>query len=870
MSVTFRYVVLREGIAQNNKNVHQLLDSKAAIVNSVNFNQRDAKGTTSMSMDDIITLHEDPSARMTDFSNAVNILYQKLDEEQVDSPVDVKHEIVFPADDSAPVKYSDGSPSGPSKGRSPNVCDDAGFSSEKGLDSEKKAELDGKYEFPADDPVHEPLEHSECSPSNSYIENEGEDAKSSFAEKGLDAEESEEKGENVTDEEDEKSPEHTGVDDDVEDTSYEEGSTIVNEVIHDSNSEVKDVCTKESLLEDLESVMTHVAELEKDGMDTPDATSVVCDQDDENTDEPTDISPSHSFDDLANSESLNTLNAGKFSVSFSSDVESPRERLLREFLKEAEATGCSLIGSDIDEDDATDNVCYAPSVPESEEFSDDSDSLPVDQSEYPKIRAKVMDDIEPQELPEEWCPDEKASLCSSPYSITELGSPIYLPPNATSLPPVGEGLGSFVQTKTGGYLRSMNPDLFTHAKSGGRLVMQVSSPVVIPAKLGSSLMDVLQQLASMGLEKLSIEAKKIMPLEEITGTTIQQMTWEAVPQFDASNRQTSSSPKQTKTNYSEYASLEELVPLAMNKIEELSIEGLRIQSGMSDEEAPSNITAQSIGEFSAFEGKRVGSPSSVGLEGIAGLQLLDLKDTKTNGNDGDELMGLSLTLDEWIRLDSGQIDEDQPSDRVSKLLDAHHGNSKDLNFRCGLLGNKFKVALMVQLRDPLRNYEPVGTPMLALIQVERTFLPPKPSIYAVVDESMESYDEDDLEQFSKDERTREDLIPEFKICEVHVAGFEAEPGKKKMWGNAAQQQSGSRWLVANGMGKGNIKNHVMRPKIVSKYPLPAMITSQPGDTLWSISARCCGSGAKWKELAALNPHIRNPNVILYNETVRLH
>ena len=113
---------------------------------------------------------------------------------------------------------------------------------------------------------------------------------------------------------------------------------------------------------------------------------------------------------------------------------------------------------------------------------------------------------------------------------------------------------------------------------------------------------------------------------------------------------------------SEYVSLEDLAPLAMDKIEALSIEGLRIQSGMVEEDAPSNISAQSIGEISALKGKGVNITGSLGLEGAAGLQLLDIKDVD---NDLDGLMGLSLTLDEWMRLESGEIgDKDQISERT--------------------------------------------------------------------------------------------------------------------------------------------------------------------------------------------------------------
>ncbi|CAB4288195.1 unnamed protein product [Prunus armeniaca] len=61
----------------------------------------------------------------------------------------------------------------------------------------------------------------------------------------------------------------------------------------------------------------------------------------------------------------------------------------------------------------------------------------------------------------------------------------------------------------------------------------------------------------------------------------------------------------------------------------------------------------------------------------------------------------------------------------------------------------------------------------------------------------------------------------------------------------------------------------MKSKAAPKSSAPATTKVQPGDTLWSISSRVHGTGEKWKELAALNPHIRNPNVIFPNEMIRL-
>jgi hypothetical protein len=333
-------------------------------------------------------------------------------------------------------------------------------------------------------------------------------------------------------------------------------------------------------------------------------------------------------------------------------------------------------------------------------------------------------------------------------------------------------------------------------------------------------------------------------------------------------------------NASEYVSLEDLAPLAMEKIEALSIEGLRIQSGMPEEAAPSNISAHPIGEISSLQGKCSENTLSLGLEGTAGLQLLDVKQS---GGDVDGLMGLSITLDEWMRLDSGVVDEEEQfSDRTSKILAAHHAKSMDLlaenqnadkksrrsGRRWGLLGNTFTVALMVQLRDPLRNYEPVGTPMLSLIQVERVFIPPKPKIYNTVSEkgnSEEYYEEPKAEQIldkvlvDEEQIKEEDSVPQFKVTEVHVAGFKSEPEKTKPWGNQTQQQSGSRWLLGAGMGKSN-KNPLLKSKAIAKPTKDA--AGQQGDTLWSISSRVHGPGTRWGELTGSK---RNPNILLQKD-----
>ncbi|XP_057428620.1 protein PLASTID MOVEMENT IMPAIRED 1-RELATED 1-like [Lotus japonicus] len=705
-------------------------------------------------------------------------------------------------------------------------------------------------------------------------------------------------------------------------------------VVGEFACEVNRSCTNE-LLQELESALNSVTELETVALESPD----IMEAKSEYT-----MRKSHSLDDVTESVATEFLSMlgmdhSPGGLSSESEPESPRELLLRQFEKEALNGGFPLFAFDMDDDNEADDGYDVPTESELWNFSEgiESSSLLQDlpkehlvesQDMKSKQKAQMLEDLETEALMREWGLNEKDFYHSPPKDYAGFGSPIHLPPEEPpTLPPLAEGLGPFLQTKDRGYLRSMNPSLFSNTKNDGNLIMQVSNPVVVPAEMGSGITEVLQCLASVGIEKLSMQAKELMPLEDITGKTMHQIAWEAMPSLEGAERQcnlqhdstaghdttpvrrdlkgTPSGPKSAKSSSSsvanqtgsEFVSLEDLAPLAMDKIEALSIEGLRIQSGMSEEDAPSNIVAQSIGDLSALQGKGIDTSGSLGLEGAAGLQLLNVKDS-TDGVDGsvDGIMSLSLTLDEWMRLDSGEIDDvDNISEHTSKLLAAHHANSFDFmrgiskgerrrgkGRKCGLLGNNFTVALMVQLRDPLRNYEPVGTPMLALIQVERVFVPPKQKIFSYVSEVRNNNDNDDdeseivakveMKDTKKEEKSSEEEgIPQFKITEVHVAGLKNEPHKKKLWGTSSQQQSGSRWLVANGMGKGkgNNKLPLMKSKAASKSSAPVTTKVQPGETLWSISSRILGSGAKWKELAALNPHIRNPNVIIPNDTIRL-
>lgn len=951
MNVSFGYTVIGDNSSGhgNKYSVPEMLSSKqnnlSLVKSGTKFGQVDGRGAmrradslpsiskqqlhaVSQSVEDVKDLHEVLPVARSELASSVDVLYKKLEEENLDKSVDQKTEFDGFTEHVEPVKLHAYPVADSDKGNVDYGCEESDFSV-----IEQGVELSSTELVKSEEAI---IETSEESPVVTHDDVEIDTGvqvdKSSVVRCGdieIDT------GVRVDVKEETKFCSQ-----DEKDSSHEEKL-----VVRDLISEEDNVCTKESLLKELESALNSISDLEAAALESP--------EENENYEESkfgyksSTIGKSLSLDDLTETVANDFLDMlglerSPSGLSSESEPESPRERLLRQFEKEALAGGGSLFGFDLHSDQAESSYSDATEMgwgnpTEDLEFSSiiqaaEEEHLIATQAERGKTKAKMLEDLETEALMHEWGLNERAFQHSPPKSSAGFGSPIDLPPEQPlELPPLGEGLGPFLQTKNGGFMRSMNPGLFQNAKNGGNLVMQVSSPVVVPAEMGSGIMEILQGLASVGIEKLSMQAKKLMPLEEITGKTMQQIAWEASPALEGTQSENflqhesvvgqdnfggqpsvkarSSGPKARKNSSrsvgnemgSEYVSLEDLAPLAMDKIEALSIEGLRIQSGMSDEDAPSNISAKSIGEISALHGKGADLSGSLGMEGSGGLQLMDIKESSDDDVDG--LMGLSLTLDEWMRLDSGEIDDEgQISERTSKILAAHHAHSLDFirggtkgdrrkgkgsGRKCGLLGNNFTVALMVQLRDPMRDYEPVGAPMLSLIQVERVFIPPKPKIYSTVSELRRYTEEDDdeseqvakkdVKEETKEEKAPEEQgIPQYRITDVHVAGLKTEPGKKKLWGTQTQQQSGSRWLLANGMGKTN-KNPFLKSKTASKSSsaqpstttTPAATKVQPGETLWSISSRVHGSGAKWKELAALNPHIRNPNVIFPNETIRL-
>jgi len=258
---------------------------------------------------------------------------------------------------------------------------------------------------------------------------------------------------------------------------------------------------------------------------------------------------SHSLDDVIDSvasDFLKTLalESDSFRSSCDGDPMSPREKLLRQFENEALASGNLAFDFDANEEELGQYTLEHSY----EDYDVDSDlSLIIgaveeeyereNQSLMQRRKAKILEDLEADTLMQQWGLDDRAFENSPRTWSGGFGSPIEISDEEPSiLPSIGEGLGSFVQTTSGGFLRSMCPSLFRNAKNCGSLIIQASNPVVLPAKIGNDILDILLYMASARVEELCNYISKSMPLQDITGKSIKHIVSDAKTNTEASGR----------------------------------------------------------------------------------------------------------------------------------------------------------------------------------------------------------------------------------------------------------------------------------------------------------------------------------------------
>ncbi|XP_059293285.1 protein PLASTID MOVEMENT IMPAIRED 1 isoform X2 [Lycium ferocissimum] len=342
------------------------------------------------------------------------------------------------------------------------------------------------------------------------------------------------------------------------------------------------------------------------------------------------------------------------------------------------------------------------------------------------------------------------------------------------IPDLAKGLGCVVQTRNGGFFVAMNPlNAIVLRKDTPKLAMQMSKPLVLPS-ISSSVngFELFQKMAAIGLEEFTSKILSMMPMEELVGKTAEQIAFEGIRSAIIQGRNkdggASSSAARTvaavksmatamNTSRNERIStgiwnisnkpltVDEILAFTLQKMEAMTVEALKIQADIAEEEAPFDVSPK--------------------------------KD-----DDGHPLDS-AVPLEDWT-------EDDKKNDSIMILV-------------------------VVQLRDPLRQFEAVGGPMIALVQAVR------------IDEETNNFDDDDEEK-------------KFKIACLAIGGLKVKSGERKnSWDTEKQKLTAMQWLVAYGLGK-------MGKKVKKNSPLKGQ------DLLWSISSRVMAD--MWLK------SIRNPDI----------
>ncbi|KAA8523285.1 hypothetical protein F0562_009708 [Nyssa sinensis] len=430
MNVSFGYsVVASNSIAPAvNRNVPEVLSLKknhtSMVKHVAKFDQSNsritrqhagslpARSLTSFhSVEEIKDLHEVLPTPRSEHSASLSMLYQKFDEEKLDIPVDYRPELDVFSESLEPLRPNPYlSDSG--KENVESECEDGEFSiTERGI------ELSSKEHVKSEEGI---LKVSD----------------SSAVEESLGLTEIENVVEIALEEDTKLHPQ-------VEELGSHRDELVVSDCISKEN----DICPKESLMDELESALNSMSDLVIEELNSQDDEIEIPNQENytgvESNYEAIRKGKSLSLDAVTESVAseffdMLGIEHSPLALSSESEPESPRERLLRQFEKDALAGGCSLFNFDIEDRDQAEFGYEAPTGSGCGIFSEDfnvssaiqaaEDKANVaTQAVKNKTRASVVEDLETEALMREWGLNEKAFQCSPPNSSGGFGSPIDLP-----------------------------------------------------------------------------------------------------------------------------------------------------------------------------------------------------------------------------------------------------------------------------------------------------------------------------------------------------------------------------------------------------------------------------------------------------------
>ncbi|CAN6205099.1 unnamed protein product [Urochloa humidicola] len=198
---------------------------------------------------------------------------------------------------------------------------------------------------------------------------------------------------------------------------------------------------------------------------------------------------------------------------------------------------------------------------------------------------------------------------------------------------LGKGLGPVVQTRDGGYLAAMNPfDVPVERKDLPKLAMQLSKPLLLRLPGGGGGAEVFQRLCAGagGADALCARLAALAAMDDLAGKTAEQIAFEGmasaiiaargsrelVPTTSAAQavsvlRTMAAATSQGRQEriatgiwnaHDAPVAVDEVLAFALQKIESMAVEALRVQAGMADDQAPFEVSPEKAAAAAAGGG----------------------------------------------------------------------------------------------------------------------------------------------------------------------------------------------------------------------------------------------------------------------------
>ncbi|XP_051124501.1 protein PLASTID MOVEMENT IMPAIRED 1-like [Andrographis paniculata] len=422
-------------------------------------------------------------------------------------------------------------------------------------------------------------------------------------------------------------------------------------------------------------------------------------------------------------------------------------------------------------DSIAEQIKALESIMEENEFNNDeeetgSQKLDAEEDKVTREFLQMLDVPKDRKAATAICGSDDKLCKRKPGSKEEDEEEIYVPD-------LGKGLGCVVQTRNGGYLAAANPfETPVARKDKPKLAIQMSKPLVV--RSDGAGFEMLQKMAGIGFEELISELSDSMPMDELIGKTAEQIAFEGIASGIIQGRKkegaTSSAARTIAAVKSmaaamnsgrkarastgildvgaEAVTVEEILACTMHKMETMAVEALKIQADAAEFGMPFDVSP-----IPTANGKQLPNP-----------------------------LASAVPIEDWI-----------------KSNDANRSDAGGIT-----------VSVVVQLRDPVRQYEAVGGHMIVLIH-------------------------------ATDEESKPGEENRYRVASVQVAGVKVKTLRSKnAWDGEKQKLTALQWLVANGMAKAGAGKKV-------KVHIPV-----GPDILWSVSSRAVAG--MWLKA------VRNPNV----------